>query len=94
VFERLAPQKARHVSGYVVQVGGRDHIEYLEGDVRARIDADLLCQVVPLYVSTLAIVGARQQGSITNETRTTILQRIEAGLQFLGIRYELVLPEP
>jgi hypothetical protein len=32
MFLRLAPQKVRHSSGYVVQIASRDRVELIESD--------------------------------------------------------------
>ena len=90
MFTRIAPQRAQHSSGFIVQVGGRYSVQYLHGDLVAEVEADMLCQTVPLYVETLVLRRASGRSvALPLEERKIILERIENGLEFLGIPYEL-----
>jgi hypothetical protein len=40
-FDRLAPQVVRSSDGWTVQIGSRYHVEYIEDDRIASVEADL-----------------------------------------------------
>ena len=93
MFKRIAPQRAQNTSGCIVQVGSRDSIQYLDNDTTAEVEADLLCQIVPIYYETLTL---RKAGGIAQspsmQQRELIINQIKCGLDCLGIRYEMTPP--
>src|SRR5205809_5407667 len=90
MFTRLAPQKVRHNSGYIVQTGGRYSLQYLHGDMAAEVQADF-APTTGIYPDSLTIRD--NEGSpprpANSEERKMIMGRIEAALQFLGEKYEI-----
>ncbi len=90
MFKRIAPQRAQHSSGYIVQVGGRYLIQYLEGEVVAEVETDMLSRIVPIYYETLVLHPAVSAAVAPSESQSdVILSRIKAGLDCLGLKYEL-----
>jgi hypothetical protein len=84
MFTKIAPQHARHASGFSVFVSDREHAGYKDESLEAQIDSDFLCGIVPLYVKTLEIKGAE------HISHDIVIHRIQEGLLFLGIHTELV----
>ena len=90
MFKQIAPQRAQHSLGYIVQIGSRHSVQYLDDDLMAEIESDLTDAIVPLYVDTLALnkAGSVPPG-LTNEQAGQIMDRIKAGLDCLGVKYEV-----
>jgi hypothetical protein len=84
MFTRLAPQKVRHSSGYVVQVADRESVEYLESDRRAVVAVDF-GTTVGVYANTLSEwITPTGKGQMVTSERAEIVQRIVAGLEAMG----------
>jgi len=92
MFKKIGPQFAQHESGYSVLVADREHVGYRDSAIEAEIEADFLSGVVPLYCKTLEGKNRGEPFSSASnpDVACTVLQRIEEGLEFLGIRFELV----
>jgi hypothetical protein len=82
-FAKLAPQVARHSDGYVVQIGDRYHVEYVDGDAVAHVPADLEGPVVLLRAQAVVWVRPNERPATADEGRT-IIARIVEGLGVLG----------
>ena len=90
MFTKLSPQKVRDASGYVVQVGDRHSVEYLENARKAVVEVEF-GGIVSVYGDTLSdwhLSGG--QAPMTAAERTEILSRISAGLTAMGSRVEVV----
>ena len=90
MFTAIAPQRAQHESGYLVEVLDRNSIGYQDEKLRAVVQVDF-GPVTGLYVDTLEVSGRDHDVSIDDKDRATVLSRIEAGLQFLGVHFEHAL---
>jgi hypothetical protein len=89
MFTKLAPQKVRHSSGYVVQVANRESVEYLEAERRAVIGADFGV-TVGVYANTLKewlIPEGKME--MTALDQAEIVRRIVAGLEAMGSTVEV-----
>ena len=89
MFTRIAPQRAQHDDGSVVQIGGRYAVQYVQGNLMAEIEADFAA-LTGIYPETL--IMHRMDGSpitTTDEERSAILAKILSGLSCLGVKYEL-----
>jgi hypothetical protein len=95
MFNRIAPQRAQHSLGFIVQTGGRFAIQYLEKDFVVEVMTDLTDAIAPLYVDTLAInkAGTIPSG-LSPERAKVILDRIKDGLDCLEIKYEICEGRP
>ena len=90
MFKQIAPQRAQNSLGFIVQIGGRDSVQYLDQDLAAEIKSDLTETVVPLYVDTLIVKKAGNiLTGISPKEAEQIIDRIKAGLDCLGVKYEL-----
>lgn len=87
MFKAIAPQCAQHESGYLVEVLDRNSIRYQDEQLTAVVQADF-GPVTGLYVDTLEITARARDTSFGEEDRARVLSRIEAGMRFLGIRFE------
>lgn len=89
MFTRIAPQRAQHTDGSIVQVGSRYSVQYRRGDLTAEVEADFAA-VTGIYPDTLTVhrVGGGSS-TLTDKERETILNRIKSGLECLGIKYEM-----
>ena len=91
MFNQIAPQRAQHSLGFIVQVGNRYSIQYLERDFMVEIDADLSCTPVPLFIDTLTKdKTANIPSGLTSDQAEIILSRIKEGLDCLGVKYEVL----
>ena len=52
MFTKLAPQKAQHASGFIVQVADPQTVEYIDGPLKASVGVEF-GPVSTLYGSTL-----------------------------------------
>lgn len=94
MFTRVAPQRAGHTDGSIVQVGGRYSIHYLTSDTVAELEADF-GETTGIYPDTLT--ASRRDGTaivLTNEMRSEFLSRIAEGLDCLGVRFEMCSGRP
>lgn len=91
MFKQITPQRAQHSSGFIVQIGGRDSIQYLEQGLLAEVRSDLTDEIVPIYANTLAVNKAGNVPSGLTQVRAEqIIERIKSGLDCLGVKYEVV----
>ena len=90
MFTAIAPQRAQHESGFLVEVLDRNSIGYEDEQLRAVVHVDF-GPVTGLYVDTLEVRGRDDEVSVDDKDRAAVLSRIEAGLRFLGVRFERVL---
>ena len=86
MFSKAAPQHAIHSDGFSVFIQSREAIGYEDSTCTAELGADLLCGIVPLYTDQLRI--SRKSDNAVG--RDVIVERIVSGLEFLGVRSELV----
>lgn len=90
MFTKLSPQKVRDSLGYIVQVGDRHSVEYIEDARKATVEVDFGGSV-SVYGDTLSdwlIAGGRER--MEQAERAEILHRIAAGLAAMGSKVELV----
>ena len=90
MFTKLSPQKVRHSAGYIVQVGDRHTVEYVEDGREAVVEVEFgAC--VTVYENTLRCwLVAGHEAPMEQSRRTEVLSRISAGLAAMGSRVELV----
>ena len=81
MFEKIAPQKVRHKTGYIVQVGSRHSVEYIDDQLFASVEVEFAPKVTLVYEKTL-------KGSAVSDHQE-ILNRIAAGLVAMGCNVEL-----
>jgi hypothetical protein len=95
MFKLIAPQKAQHSLGFIVQTGGPYAVQYVEKTFMAEVKADLTCTIVPLYIDTLALNKADSVPSgITKEHAELIINRIIEGLDCLGVKCKICKKHP
>ncbi len=90
MFTQLTPQKVQHSSGYIVQTGGRDSLQYLVGDTGAEVEADF-ASVTGIYPDSMTIRVKNDASArpATPQEKSLIMGRIESALKYLGEKYEL-----
>lgn len=89
MYKRIVPQRVQHTSGYIIQIGSRYSIEYLDGDVTAEIKSDF-GPITGIYPNTLVLKNKNgERMSISDEERTLIFNRIKDGMTYLNINYEV-----
>jgi hypothetical protein len=90
MFERIAPQRAQHSLGFIVQIGSRNTVQYLDKKFMAEVETDMTDAIVPIYIDTLAANKAGNVPSgLTQEQAELITNRIKEGLDCLGVKYEI-----
>lgn len=89
MFTKLTPQKVKHDSGYIVQTGSRESLQYLKGNIKAEVKADF-GNITRIYRESLVLHkdGVAILPSI--EEHELILKHITDALTFLGENYELL----
>lgn len=93
MFTALAPQRAKHQSGFIVQTGGRHSLQYLDGDLFAEVEVDFAA-LTGIYADSLIIqVGNAQRRKPSPEEREIILGRIASALEFWKMAYEICYRE-
>jgi hypothetical protein len=88
MFKKLTPQRVQHSSGYIVQTGSRDSLQYVNGDLIAEVKADF-GQVTTIYPNSLVLRKKEMEVLPSIEEQELILRCITAALDFLGEKYEL-----
>lgn len=89
MFTKLTPQKVQHSSGYIVQTGSRESLQYINGNVLAEIKAEF-GDVTTLYQKSIRIQKGGTEFLPSIEDQELILKRITDALGFLGEKYELL----
>lgn len=89
MFQRLAPQRVKHSSGFVVQIADRETVEYLDGARSARITVDF-AELTGVYEDTLTDWSLPAGGGMkmTDAERPVVLKNIGDALAFMGVRFE------
>jgi hypothetical protein len=54
MFERIAPQKVQHRSGYMVQTGSPESLQYVNGEVTAEVKA-AFGPITTIYSNSLVL---------------------------------------
>lgn len=88
-FERVAPQVVRSSEGWTVQIGGRYHIEYLDKDRIAKVNADLEGRAVRIYRKSVQWTKPIDRVPTADE-RDLVLTRVRAGLSAMGDLSEVI----
>jgi hypothetical protein len=87
MFTKLAPQKAVHSTGYIVQVLDRFHVEYIDKHKRAKIEVDF-APVIGIYKSLLS---EWEDGTPLSEPeKLEIVKKVSEALQFMGSKTEII----
>jgi len=90
MFTQIAPQRVQHSLGYIVQIGSRYSIQYLDHDVIAEMEAEL-GKPTYIYAYTLTVRSRDGTQIETDDTqRTLLITRIKAGLDALNVNYVIV----
>lgn len=89
MFQRLAPQRVQHSSGFIVQIADRETVEYLDGARSARITVDF-ADLTGVYEDTLTDWSLPEGHCLkmTDAERPMVLRNIGDGLAFMGVRFE------
>jgi hypothetical protein len=91
MFSRLAPQKVRHSSGYLVQIASRERVELIERDGGEVHVAAEFGPVSTVYADSIKKFDANGgQINLTDEQKVVLLAQIKAGLEAMGGIYEIV----
>ena len=89
MFTQIAPQKVRHSSGYIVQIGSRHAVEYYDARCKASVEVEF-GKPNAVYASTLT--AGCLSGSPLNlldTEKAEIIQRIVEGLRAMGSSAEI-----
>ena len=88
-FRRMAPQVFENTEGYIVQMGGRTTMEYIEGLRKAVVEVEFGVGSTCIYVHRIAgWIMERGQMPMTDEERRIVIERVSAALQFDGSAVE------
>jgi hypothetical protein len=87
MFKRIAPQRAQDSAGFLVQIGSRYSVQYLEGDLVVEMEVDF-GPTTTIYPDRLTIQKKGQVVELPADQRATIVDRMEEGLKCLGVKYE------
>jgi hypothetical protein len=88
MFKKLAPQKAQHKSGYIVQTGGRYTLQYIDGDLLAEVDVDF-GPVTTVYPESMRLQKSGTQVPVSPEQRATITDRMVKVLTFWNMNAQI-----
>jgi hypothetical protein len=89
MFTRLAPQKVQHSSGYIVQVAGRESVEYIEPDRKTMVNVDF-SRTVGVWASTLREWHTSDgKTEMSPAEQSEVLKRIVLGLEAMGSTVEV-----
>ena len=89
MFKKIAPQVAEDSDGFIVQVGGRYTVQYVDGNIQADMEVDF-GPTTAIYPSKLK--ACRKDGTpieLTPDQKSVIVKRIKDGLKALGVKYEV-----
>lgn len=91
MFSRIAPQKVRHSSGFVVQVASREKVELIRTDGSvAAVEVDF-SDLTGIYAESLTLRSHDGATVVINShERAELLQQIQEGLEAMGCRCEVV----
>ena len=91
-FKKLNPGKAKHRDGFTVGISGRESVFYEDSEIAVSVGSDMLCDTIPLYIENVKIDKLSDGSSVllSHEEIKLIIKKIEDGLKYLGIKYELV----
>lgn len=90
MLHKLSPQKVKHGRlGYVVQVGDRYSVEYIEADRKVRIEVDFGMSVAIYRDSINEWILSSGTTAITPSDAEEVLSRVESALQFMGQKTEV-----
>jgi hypothetical protein len=88
MFTKLTPQRIQHDSGYIVQTGSRDSLQYINGEVLAEVRSDF-GPITTIYSKSLVLIKNENKIPPSIDDQKLILKRITDALDFLGEEYEL-----
>ena len=92
MFQRLAPQRVRHRSGFIVQIASRESVELLQTDgsvVRVEVEFG---PVSSLHRATLREEDRTgREVQVTEQRKDELMSQLKAGLEAMsGAAYEIV----
>lgn len=91
MYFKLAPQKVRHSTGYIVQIASRCRVELIETDGSVvSIDVEF-GRVSTLYSESIVKNDAKGLSVPINESQKhSLIDQIKCGLEAMGGVYEIV----
>jgi hypothetical protein len=95
MFILIAPQRARHTDGCLVQIANRNLVECIDGENRTTIYAEFvdgpdgIGTSAILYLRTLQMTGGGSRKDESPAQQAIMLDRIVQGLSALGVGAEL-----
>ncbi len=88
-FNKLSPQKVQNTTaGFIVQVASRAAVEYVEPTRKAVVEVDFSTSV-GVFGATLRGWFGASNSPMTQGERSTVLERIAAGLAAMGMDVDL-----
>lgn len=89
MFTKTASQRAQHSDGYIVEVGSRFSLRYLDRGTVAEIEIDV-GPVTGIYTDTLVLKDPfGKVVALDPKRHQLILERIVGGMECLGVKFEL-----